>query len=217
MANKKARQGRRDTAKQQRAEHARRAARKQQVRKVVTLVIVVGALALGGIIVQGGNGGTKKVASLDTLAAAAGCSKLQSPPNQGREHLTSATTVDYNSNPPTSGTHSQSEANTGIHATPIPSELQVHNLEHGHVGIQYTDALPEAIRTKLEELTSKHDKYVFMAPRADMPYTLAFTAWTKLMTCEAPTDPVAVAAVAEKFRDVHEDQGPENNLPGTPN
>lgn len=216
MANKDKREHR-DAAKKRRAEQARRAARRQQIRKIATLVIVVGALAAGTILVQSGGGGSEKVASLNQLAAAAGCADLQSPANQGRDHLTGPNATEYDSNPPTSGPHAGAGAKTGIHISPISDEEQVHNLEHGHVGIQYTEALPKEVLAPLEELTRKHDRYVFLAPRPGMPQALAFTAWTKIVTCEGPTDADAVAALAEKFRVTYEDQGPERNLPGTPN
>jgi len=104
---------------------------------------------------------------------------------------------------------------TGVHLNPIPNGAQVHNLEHGHVGIQYTSAVPEAVRTALEEVASKNNTWVFSAPREGMPQQLAFTAWQHMLTCASPTDATAIAAVAEAFRKAYQDKAPES-IQGAP-
>lgn len=58
-------------------------------------------------------------------------------PIQGRGHTPECTLGGYNSRPPTSGCHSPAQAAYGIHEEPVPHELQLHNLEHGGVVIQY--------------------------------------------------------------------------------
>ncbi|GEM_PF-371657 len=58
-------------------------------------------------------------------------------PIQGRGHTPECTIGGYNSRPPTSGCHSPGQAAYGIHEEPVPHELQLHNLEHGAVVVQY--------------------------------------------------------------------------------
>lgn len=216
MANKNVRRERKDMARQQRIEQARREARRQMLRRAGTIAVVV-VVAAGAVLLatQSGKQNQKKVASLDTLAAAAGCSSVQFPAAEGRDHVNPPRIVTYKTNPPTSGAHYEATADTGVSTAPIQNEYQVHNLEHGHVGIQYTDALPAAVRAPLEALARANDTYVFMAPRPGMPNELAFTAWTTLVTCKAPTDAANVEAVAKRFRELYQGKAPED-VPGKP-
>lgn len=126
-------------------------------------------------------------------------------PDLGRGH-TPGCAPSYNSQPPTSGCHSSSQAAYGIHDSPIPHELQVHNLEHGAVILQYrTSGLitrDEALRADLENLV-RHLRnsdprycrliaapypYRFAAPDLDagMPEdaVLALTAWGRMALLE---------------------------------
>ncbi len=117
----------------------------------------------------------------------------------GNKHIQNMTDAHdpYNSIPPTSGTHVGGKANWGISNSPIPDELQLHNLEDGGVGIQYncfsgestTDtATPSAevegeCRQLVESLTEVAKKYpdkVFMAPYPELDTKIAMTAWTRI-------------------------------------
>lgn len=55
----------------------------------------------------------------------------------GREHVPDGTQVQYNSNPPTSGSHYADWTRAGIYEQPIPNGHLVHSLEHGYVIISY--------------------------------------------------------------------------------
>lgn len=117
----------------------------------------------------------------------------------GNKHIENMTDAHdpYNSLPPTSGTHVGGKANWGVSDSPIPDELQLHNLEDGGVGIQYnctsegitTDtATPSAeaedeCRQLVERLTEVAKKYpdkVFMAPYPKLDSKIAMTAWTRI-------------------------------------
>ena len=105
--------------------------------------------------------------------------------NMGNRHID---TVDaehepYNSNPPTSGPHVGSIASWGVHTEIIPDEKQIHNLEDGGVVVQYNpDLLPKTEWKVLEDVAIGAGRtHVIVAPRYDMEYVIALTAWNKLL------------------------------------
>jgi hypothetical protein len=55
----------------------------------------------------------------------------------GRGHVAIGTTVEYNSNPPTSGPHFEQWTKWGVLDTPRDDRNLVHSLEHGYVIISY--------------------------------------------------------------------------------
>lgn len=57
--------------------------------------------------------------------------------DSGREHVADGTIVNYNSNPPTSGSHYADWTRAGVYAKPISDGHLVHSLEHGYVVISY--------------------------------------------------------------------------------
>lgn len=90
----------------------------------------------------------------------------------------------YNSNPPTSGPHTQFLARWGIHTQAIPPEIQVHNLEDGGVLVHYSCAdCPELVR-QLEEVVGQYREHVILAPYPNMETPIALTAWGRLDTLE---------------------------------
>ena len=114
--------------------------------------------------------------------------KVQSIPNQGQTHIQrNASHPPYNSVPPTSGWHwGDAVAPPGISREPIPNEMQVHNLEHGEIMVQYDcpQGCPEVI-SKLEEIVRSYPKKVILAPYPGLfdqsQHRIALTAWTKLV------------------------------------
>jgi len=110
-----------------------------------------------------------------------------SRPDLGNLHLQSANEphVPYNSDPPTSGPHLPYIAPWGIHTSPVPKELQVHNLEDGGVVIQYScpAGCPELV-AQLTELVKQYDKQVLLAPYPGLRQRIALTAWTRIETLD---------------------------------
>ena len=83
----------------------------------------------------------------------------------GWEHIADGQkATDFNSVPPTSGQHYASPANPGISDIPIQDEVQVHNLEHGQIIIQYTCTDCPEIVEKLKPFAEKHKPWVLVAP-----------------------------------------------------
>jgi hypothetical protein len=222
VPTKPTKRDRREAARAARLEAQRRATKQ---RRKNFLYGGIGAAAVIGLIVAVilASGGSDKIdlTALNKDAVAAGCKALEAVPDQGRQHIQPPATFPYNSNPPTSGSHynipGTAPAQTGVHLQPIPDEYQVHNLEHGHIGIQYNN-LPQAIVTALESFTNGHDVYTFMAPRPTMPpgIELALTRWDDKITCAAPTDTNAVVKLVTAFYKDFNGLGPEGALPGTP-
>lgn len=55
----------------------------------------------------------------------------------GREHVPDGTKVQYNSNPPTSGSHYADWTRAGVYEQPISDGHLIHALEHGYIIISY--------------------------------------------------------------------------------
>jgi hypothetical protein len=99
----------------------------------------------------------------------------------GNRHVATTDTPHepYNSDPPTSGPHLPYIAPWGVHARPIPPELQVHNLEDGGVLVQYNCECPELV-ARLRAIVQRYDRNVILAPYPTMKSRIALTAWTRL-------------------------------------
>lgn len=58
-------------------------------------------------------------------------------PDLGREHVNDISGIEYNSNPPTSGTHFPVWAKNGVYDRVLSDGYLIHSLEHGYVVISY--------------------------------------------------------------------------------
>ena len=137
--------------------------------------------------------------------------RVQAIPNQGQTHIQRGQShPPYNSVPPTSGWHwGDAVAPPGISREPIPNEMQVHNLEHGEIMVQYDcpEGCPEMI-SKLEEIVRSYPKKVILAPYPGIfeasQQRIALTAWTKLVYINDADE-----AFIRKFIRNHKDKAPE--------
>ncbi|OGD32495.1 hypothetical protein A3C91_02590 [Candidatus Azambacteria bacterium RIFCSPHIGHO2_02_FULL_52_12] len=128
---------------------------------------------------------------------------------QGRDHLDLG--VDhppYSSIPPTSGWHTPDSHVWGVSKDPIPDEIQVHNLEHGGIMIQYKPGIDKStgnnIIEKLEEIGRRYKSKVIVAPYPKLGKNIALTAWTYLDKFNDFDENRIVGFIA-----AHIDQGPE--------
>ena len=134
--------------------------------------------------------------------------------DQGRRHVASGALIpaDYfNSTPPTSGDHATTWERCGIFKNPIPNELQVHNLEHGFILIQYNtqdQTIIAELEKIVEELPGNFD-YLILAPYPTMQQTIALTSWTVVQYLDN-ADADAIRAFASAYRGY----GPETGAPG---
>lgn len=90
--------------------------------------------------------------------------------------------VPYNSIPPTSGVHYPVTPALGVYQAPMLEELQVHALEHGHIGVQYAADTPAGAVRALEKLAGQFPDDVFVAPYPKLQHGIALTAWGRIDT-----------------------------------
>lgn len=220
MDNKPTKRERKDDAKKRRLEEMRRRQRRARRRKMVTFGILAAiVLAIGGTAAasRGRTVGARNKAA--KLAAAANCGAPKGWPIEGAQHTAAPAKSAYKTDPPTSGAHWASQqppapGPTGALTSVLQDEQVVHNLEHGHVAIQYKiGSIPDSLVKKLTEVVRSDPTRIQLSPRAHRNADLAFSAWGVSQKCVAPND--KVIAVAKEFVKRFKNQGPEA-APGQP-
>lgn len=150
-------------------------------------------------------------------------------PDQGHAHIAPGDPhPPYNSKPPTSGPHYPIPAAWGIHAVPIPDEVQLRNLAGGGVLLQYRPDLDPETQQKLRDLvqelrTSGKERYcrLIVAPYEGLEHPIVLTAWTRIDRLEAfDRDRILrfIDAFINKGPEVNEvrcDPPPPTSRPGT--
>lgn len=208
--------------------------RKQLIGYGVGGGIVVVAIIAAVVLLAGGGGGSSS-ASGDLLpdggsytapkddvpvaaaAKAAGC-ELQSFKATSREHVADlAQKIEYDSKPPTSGSHYQQWAEDGAYEDPPDVKELVHSLEHGRIIIWFKKGLPADQRAALKKFYDDDTYQMFLVPdMTGMKYAVAATAWNRdpqpngtgrLMGCPKFNDEIFTAI--ESFKDEHRSRGPE--------
>ncbi|MEX1037651.1 MAG: DUF3105 domain-containing protein [Acidimicrobiia bacterium] len=178
---------------QARKEEARR--RKRQRRRLISIAV---ALVIVVFVVFAATRPEP-----DELAA------VEVIPNMGQGHLVQGEAPpDYNSNPPTSGRHASSSAECGIYVEEVSDVIQVHNLEHGTIVIQYRPDLPEPDRDALQDYARTKSSHILVAPRDGLETAIAVTAWTRLLQQET-VDLDTIDAFYNRFAR----RGPEPGVP----
>jgi Protein of unknown function (DUF3105) len=144
---------------------------------------------------------------LETAARQANCELDLGLEEEGRTHVEDDT-VEYQTNPPTSGDHNPEQQADGAYAEmPRPVEF-VHSLEHGRIEIQYSPDLPERQQLELKGVFDESPQGVLLFPNPDMPHEVAVTAWTNMMTCDRYEGRATLDAIRD-FRDIYRGNGPE--------
>lgn len=93
---------------------------------------------------------------------------------------TRADTVEYNSQPPTSGPHFAFTVATGVYQRPVAAGLFVHAMEHGHVIIHYAPGTPDDEVTALTKLAKRYGADVMLHPYPPLERGIALAAWGRL-------------------------------------
>lgn len=135
------------------------------------------------------------------------CSAVISPAKLETSHITPPALGRYNSDPPTSGIHYGEWAKAGIYTEPIADETSVHNLEHGHVVVQYRD-LSDVELGDVTAAVLSDKKMMLLAPRPTMKWKLALTSWGKIQACT--TIPSDVGGLIRAFVAANRDHAPES-------
>lgn len=170
--------------------------REPRVNKTMIAVLAGSALVIAAVIaafVLLADGGSSSAATsaADKLRAL-GCTveELPAAPNfrlNGRQlgyrHIPNGSTTlpkgfKYNSNPPTSGIHSDATVVYGIYDEPVPTVSTVHNLEHGAIVIRYGPQVPASEVAKLRDFYPEDPNGLVIAPMPGLGNTIALTAWT---------------------------------------
>lgn len=136
-------------------------------------------------------------------------SDVETFPEMGRDHLAEGDPVpDYNSSPATSGDHSPTAAQCGIYTSEIPDPIQVHNLEHGTVVIQYQPGLDPSELQELQDYARTKPSHILLAPREELDDPVVVTSWTRMLRLQsADTDTI------DLYYDQFALKGPEAGVP----
>ena len=144
----------------------------------------------------------RRITDLDEAVNAAGC-KLEQTEDKGSGHTEEA--VEYETSPPTSGSHTPEAAQDGVYPDPPEVGPTVHSLEHGRVNVQYKPGTPQNRINQLETMVSEEVqgtsgyKTLLFENQTQMTAAVAATSWTRSLTCPAFNDKVFDAIRA--FRD----------------
>ncbi|MGH8872998.1 MAG: DUF3105 domain-containing protein [Acidimicrobiia bacterium] len=115
------------------------------VGKLLWIVLVV--VILGGAVLLAIDVSQPEPPSPPELEA------VETFPDMGGQHLAPGEPVPmYNSDPPTSGPHSGTQAPCGIYRQPVPDVAYLHSMEHGAIVVQYDPGLPQEQIEELEEI-----------------------------------------------------------------
>lgn len=198
---------------------------------LVAAVVAIAIFALGGDDDNGGggDGGNGAAASLpatqttdfEEAVDAAGC-RFREHKSEGQGHTTED--VEYETNPPTSGSHDPEWSQDGIYESGPPDlEQSVHALEHGRVNIQYKPGTPQRRIAQLETLVNEDVRgtegwhTLLFENQTDMDAAVAATSWTRSLTCPEFNDRVFDAIRAFRLNAVlggeWAEDIPEPNVP----
>src|SRR5687767_14379743 len=128
MSKKLQEKQRRRLADQMKRDQQRKAARRSNLITLVIALVIIGAVAAFVIFERQGNNDAPE--SPEGVAIAeAGCDDVEEHEDEGNEHVTAGTTVEYETSPPTSGNHWPPEnlSESGFFPDAVPSESLVHN------------------------------------------------------------------------------------------
>jgi len=129
--------------------------------------------------------------------------KVEEFPIEGREHVSAGTSVNYKTNPPTSGGHLDQAENWGVYDREIDDKAAVHALEHGGIWISYKDIAGDE-KAILEKIGQDNSQSVIVSPRSGNDVKIAVVSWGKMMKLDSPD-----GALIQKYIDTYKNQSPE--------
>jgi hypothetical protein len=130
-------------------------------------------------------------------------------PNEGAQHVSAGTEIEYAQTPPLSGTHYVRATEGGYYQDAQPYGNIVHSLEHGAVVIYYDpSAINESTTQSLREFAATHNgrwRSVIAVPNSDIDSPYLLTAWRNRLAMDS-YDPETVYAFLSEYLG----RGPEN-------
>ncbi len=183
---------------------------------VVTIVIVAAIVAaVAGSRISA----NKSAGRFDSLAATAGCGKVQTISGLSRQHL-DGQRIHYSTSPPAGGDHYQVPLPAGFYAHQLTTSTAnpagatsiyraVHSLEHGAVIVWYKGLSPKAV-SRLKDQYDGEAK-VIVTPYSQLKDSehVALSAWGHLDYCKQMSTKV-IDAFIDRYRDAH--SAPEAGL-----
>lgn len=139
--------------------------------------------------------------------------KVEEFPIEGQEHVSPGASVEYKTNPPTSGGHLAQAENWGVYDEEIDDKAAVHGLEHGGIWITYkqssdgqdsSEELSDEEKAVLEEIGKENPLSVIVSPRNRNDVKIAVVSWGKMMKLEKVDK-----ALIQKYIDTYKNQSPE--------
>ena len=140
---------------------------------IASAILIALAAILTFVAVGSGGGGGGSPAALED----AGCT-VTTYPGQPRRHVDELEKgFKYNSDPPSSGPHSNTAGVFSVYSDEVDPLLSVHAMEHGGVLVQYGDDVPPADVEGILSWYRDDPNGIIVAPLARMKDQVALTAW----------------------------------------
>lgn len=185
---------RRELKKLQKQTELKRRERVGTLKKLLIWLVVLGVVV---------GGGYKLIKSV--MAEKPG----QAVTDLGRGHVAVGTSVQYNSNPPTSGPHYGQWTKRGVYDEPIEDGYLIHSLEHGYVIVSYRcEGSCEGLKTSLKNFYGQNKKKkLIVVLRPSLETKIALTAWKRILKLDEWDE-----SQAEAFVRAFENRGPEKTM-----
>jgi len=195
---------RKPPAKRRKSSRALGKKRRRVLPWLLTIVVVAGVVAA---IVASKQSANKSVAAFNSVAATAGCGKVQVISGLTRDHV-DGQPVTYSTSPPAGGDHYSVPLPAGIYDSPLTTSTAnpqtatsiyraVHSLEHGAVIVWYKDLSSSDV----DKLKSTYDgaEKIIVAPYPNLKDGdhVALSAWGRLDYCRSMSTKVIDAFVQE--------------------
>ncbi len=191
----------RRAAEEERRREQQKAARK---RNLATLLVAALIFAIVIVLVMQ-NRDSENVSAQGVDEAQAGCTEIEEHEVEGQQHV--EVEPEYGTNPPTSGDHLQTPAQSGFFDEPVRPGAVVHNMEHGQIIFWYDPDAPEKTIDLIEAVVEQEPVATIAVPweQLESPYTFAMTAWGASQHCRNVSQ-----EVVDAFRERFQGRGPEN-------
>lgn len=119
----------------------------------------------------------------------------------GREHigLNAPLPKPYDSNPPSSGAHYSSPANSGVYDYEVNDKIFIHNLEHGSIWIAYRPSVSAQVIEDLKGIVKEFSgSKIVMAPRSANDADIAIVAWTRVLKFNLDSNSSVLGALSDR-------------------